>query len=212
MRLIRANLLDDALRTTRLAVVFLAVDFFGAAFLTPTFGNLIAEADDFFPPPKMLLITRLTMFPPLLVVVLRFAVVVLRLVVETFLAPVRQGAVANTLPARDAARLAGLRPVPFFFNVRPAVEQAGNTLMVFVRPPVFTDMLTAFGDAERLLRVVVDEVVIPAAGNKNPFEIIRLALALARRLTIIFFWAVVWRLSLRTTATFFDVRGIFLSF
>jgi hypothetical protein len=31
-------------------------------------------------------------------------------------------------------------------------------------------------------------------------------------LTIIFFWAVVWRLSLRTTATFFDVRGIFLSF
>jgi len=206
MRLIRANLLDDALRTTRLAV-----DFFGAVFLTPTFGNLIAEADDFFPPPKMLLITRLTIFPPLLVVVLRFAVVVLRLVVETFLAPVRQGAVANTLPARDAARLAGLRPVPFFFNVRPAVEQAGNTLMVFVRPPVFTDMLTAFGDAERLLRVLV-EVVIPAAGNKNPFEIIRLALALARRLTIIFFWAVVWRLSLRTTATFFDVRGIFLSF
>jgi hypothetical protein len=206
MRLIRANLLDDDLRTTRLAV-----DFFGAAFFTPTFGNLIAEADDFFPPPKMLLITLLTIFPPLLVVVLRFAVVVLRLVVETFLAPVRQGAVANVLPARDAARLTGLRPVPFFFNVRPAVEQAGNTLMVFVRPPVFTDMLTAFGDAERLLRVLV-EVVIPAAGNKNPFEIIRLALALARRLTIIFFWAVVWRLSLRTTATFFDVRGIFLSF
>ena len=182
MRLIRANLLDDALRTTRLAV-----DFFGAVFFTPTFGNLIAEADDFLPPPKMLLITLLTIFPPLLVDVLRFAVVVLRLVVETFLAPVRQGAVANTLPARDAARLAGLRPVPFFFNVRPAVEQAGNTLIVLVRPPDLTDILTAFGDAERRLRGAVVLVVPPAGGNNIPFEIIRFALAFARRLIIIFF-------------------------
>lgn len=182
MRLIRANLLDDALRTTRLAVVFLV-----AVFFTPTFGNLIAEADDFFPPPKMLLITRLTIFPPLLVDVLRFAVVVLRLVVATFLAPVRQGAVANTLPARDAARLAGLRPVPFFFNVRPAVEQAGNTLIVLVRPPDLTDMLTAFGDAERLLRGAVVLVVPPAGGNNIPFEIIRFALAFARSCLMYFF-------------------------
>jgi hypothetical protein len=48
IRLIRANLLCDVLRTTRFAV-----DFLGAAFFTPTFGNLIAEAVDFFPPPKM---------------------------------------------------------------------------------------------------------------------------------------------------------------
>ena len=135
----------------------------------------------------MLLITLLMIFPPLLVDVLRFAVVVLRLVVATFLAPVRQGAVANVLPARDAARLAGLRPVPFFFNVRPAVEQAGNTLIVLVRPPDLTDMLTAFGDAERLLRGAVVLVVPPAGGNNIPFEIIRLALAFARRLIIIFF-------------------------
>ena len=208
MRLIRANLLDDALRTTRLAVVFLV-----AVFFTPTFGNLIAEADDFLPPPKMLLITLLTIFPPLLVDVLRFAVVVLRLVVETFLAPVRQGAVANTLPARDAARLAGLRPVPFFFNVRPAVEQAGNTLIVLVRPPDLTDILTAFGDAERRLRGAVVLVVPPAGGNNNPLEIIRFALAFARSCLTYFFWAAVWRLSLRTTTgNFFDVRGIFLSF
>lgn len=207
MRLIRANLLDDALRTTRLAVVFLV-----AVFFTPTFGNLIAEADDFLPPPKMLLITLLMIFPPLLVDVLRFAVVVLRLVVATFLAPVRQGAVANVLPARDAARLTGLRPVPFFFNVRPAVEQAGNTLIVLVRPPDLTDILTAFGDAERRLRGAVVLVVPPAGGNNNPLEIIRFALAFARSCLMYFFWAAVWRLSLRTTATFFDVRGIFLSF
>ena len=140
-------MLVEDLRTTRLAVDF-AADFLGAAFLTPTFGNLIAEAAVFFPPPKMLLITLLTIFPLLLVDVLRFAVVVLRLVVAvTFLAPLRQGAVAKVRPALEAARLTGLRPVPFFFNVRPAVEQDGNTLIVaFLRPPALIEILTAFAD------------------------------------------------------------------
>jgi hypothetical protein len=109
------------------------------------------------------------------------------LVVETFLAPVRQGAVAKVRPALDAARLTGLRPVPFFFNVRPAVEQDGNTEMVaFLRPPTFTEIVAAFADGVRLLRVVVD-VVIPGAGSNKPLEIIRLVFAFARSSLIIFF-------------------------